>query len=256
MREEERVVGTSCRTAPWLRLAAVAGLAVFSTAGCSFWGFGGSGPVEKETAYRLHGRAPWKVADNSAYKRILESSFQAVSWGAVSRESAGVATSQATFRQSSRRYWGSIFLLGWAPGESRILLDKGGDKTERLVGQSGTFIPALWVHLWDNWYSLDKGEELATRCYYGAGPGGVLAGYTRCVQPADISKNSGSLCVTGSETFGQYLAAVTVAKGDEARYNSQWAWHILGGLIGWGRVNYEYFAQVAWLPIRLWRVRE
>ena len=243
-----------------LRLAVVGFLGVFSTAGCSFWGSAGGGPVEKDTAYRLLGRAPWKTSDRG-YKAILEGSFQAVPWGTVATESYGISIGKATFRQSSRRSWGSFPIIGWAPGETNIMLDKGEKKTERIVGQSVLWLPglpfaALWAHASDMWFSLDRGEELASRLYWGAGPAGVIAGYTRCVQPSDIPQLYGSMLSAGTGTFGRNLAAVAVTKGDDARYNSQWGWHILGGVIGWGRVNYEYVLQIAWLPIPLWHIRE
>jgi hypothetical protein len=117
-------------------------------------------------------------------------------------------------------------------------------------------VAIAWADLTDIWYSLDRGEELATRCYYGLGPAGLVAGYTRTVQPSDISQFSGNLCFTGSEAFGQSLATVAAIKGDDARYTSQWAWAILGGVFGWGRVNYQYYLQIAWLPIPLWRIQE
>ena len=257
MRERNRVRGALCVRAA----AVVAGLALLAAGGCSFWGSDGGGSLEKDTAYRLFGRAPRKVATDATFKRVLENSFAAVPWSAMETQAIGAVAGQATFRQSSRRHWGSILFLGWAPGESRILLDKGGDKTERLISQSGTFlpgfpVPAFWIDLEDTWYSLDRGEELATRCHRGAGPAGLFASYTRCVQPATIAKSSGSLCLAGSESFGRDLAAVVAIKGEEARYNSQWAWQILGGAIGWGRVNFQYFLQIAWLPVPLWRVQE
>jgi hypothetical protein len=257
MRERNRVRGALCVRAA----ALVAGLALVAAGGCSFWGSDGGGALEKDTAYRLYGRAPMKVANDATNKRVMENSFAAVPWTAVQTQAIGAMAGQATFRQSSYRHWGSALFFGWAPGESRILLDKGGDKTERLMSQSTSFLPgfpiaAFWIDLKDTWYSLDRGEELATRCYYGAGPAGLLAGYTRCVQPADIAKASGNLCLAGSESFGRDLTTVVAIKGEEARYNSQWAWQILGGAFGWGRVNYQYFLQVAWLPIPLWRVQE
>ncbi len=257
MRERNLVRGAWCVRAA----AALAGLAALAAGGCSFWGADGGGALEKDIAFRLYGRAPWKLANDATQKRMLENSFATVPWSAVETQAIGAAAGQATFRQSSRRHWGSIILIGWAPGESRILLDKGGDKTERLISQSATFLPgfpiaALWIDLNDTWYSLDRGEELATRCYRGAGPAGLIWGYTRCVQPAAISKASGNPFIAGSESFGRDLAAVAAIKGEEARYDSKWATSVLGGAFGWGRVNYQYYLQVAWLPVPLWRVRE
>ena len=243
-----------------VRLAAVGLLAIVANAGCSFWSLDGGGPVEKDTAYRLHGRAPWKVADRG-WKDVFENSFAAVQWNAVPKETLGLAAEQAAFRQSTRRNWGGMFLLGWSEAESRILLDKAGGKTERLFGSSGLFLPAfpvpiVWHQTWNTWFSLDRGEELATREYYGLGPLGLVAGYTHCVQPADIPQIWGNPLYAGPGTFGPYLAAVVAVKGDDARYHSQWAWHILGGLVAWGRVDLQYYAQVAWVPVPLWRMRE
>jgi len=223
--------------------AAVAGLGLLAAGGCTFWGADGGGALEKDTAYRLYGRAPWKLSNNPTQKRVLENSFATVAWSAAETQAIGAAAGQATFRQSSRRHWGSIIFIGWAPGESRILLDKGSSKTERLISQSTTFLPGfpvaiVGIDLNDTWYSLDRGEELATRCYRGAGPAGLIWGYTRCVQPAAISKMSGNPCLAGSESFGRDLAAVAAIKGEEARYDSKWATNVLGGAFGWGRVNF------------------
>lgn len=238
----------------------VAVLSVFSTTGCSFWGFGGGGPVDKDTAYRLYGHAPLKLGQ-SGYRSVYDNSFQAVPWSTLTQESAGVAAGGATFRQSSGTSLGGLFVLGYTEGQSRILLDRGADKTERLIDSWGAFFPlfplsALWLSTWDTWYSLDQGEEIAQRSSDGLGPLGVIAGYTQCVQPADILQADGTLLVCSPGTFGRQLAGVAATRGLDARYNSQWGWHILGGAIGWGRVNYQYFVQVAWVPIPLWRVRE
>jgi len=243
-----------------LRLVVVALLGLAGGAGCSFWGFSGSGPVDKDTAYRLYGRAPWKVSE-TGYKEAFDASFQMVPWSVVQKESAEVATNRATFRQSSRRYWGTMLIIGYTEAESRLMLDKGADKTERLFGRSWAWLPVFpapvfWLSTYDMWHSLDRGEELSLRFSHGLGPAGIVAGYTQCVQPADILQANGNTLVASSDTFGQHLAAVVATKGEDARYNSQWGWHILGGVIAWGRVNYEYFIQVVWIPIPLWRVRE
>jgi len=239
-------------------LLSVALLALCSTTGCTFWGFSGSGPVEKDTAYRLHGRAPWKLPDFQ--KQSYQGLFQSTPWAAVPQEAFAFSGDRATFRQTSRRNWDAIAIIGYSPAENLIALDRDG-KTESLIGRSGVVlplfpVPILWWHMWDTWYAVDRGEELATRTYYGLGPAGLILGYTRCVQPSDIPTASGNLCLTGPGTFGQYLAANIATKGDECKYNSQWGWTIGAGLIGWGRVNFDYFAQVAWIPIPLWRIRE
>ncbi len=247
-----------------LRGVAVAAASIFAVSGCSFWGFDGSGPVDKDTAYRLYGRAPWKLSA-VGYRTTLDSSFDAVPWSVMSRETAGLAGDRATFRQSTRHFFGTMLLLGYTETESRILLDKGGDKGaekgERLFGHASVCLPgfpiaAFWLSNRELWYSLDKGEELSLRFSHGLGPAGVIAGHTQCIIPADIPQVAGNMLHTGTDTFGQYLAAVVATRGEDARYNSQWGWHILGGIVAWGRVNYQYFFQVAWVPIPLWRIQE
>jgi hypothetical protein len=250
-----RVAGLSL----FVRLGAVAALSVFAATGCSFWGAAGSGPVDKDTAYRLYGRAPWKLSELD--RQGLQTTYQGVPWDYVVKESVGVGANQAIIRQTSQRSWGAVPVLGYSVGQNFVVIDRPDKKSERLLGRSGFFLPLfpvaiLWCHVWDTWYSLDRGEELATRLCYGLGPAGSILGYTRTVQPADIPQVDGSLLNTGPGTFGRYLAAVANTRGDDATYNSQWGWAIAGGLFAWGRVNYQYYFQVAWLPISLWRIRE
>jgi hypothetical protein len=232
-------------------------LAMACCTGCSFWHFKGSGPVAKDTAYRLHGRAPWTLTESQ--KAGYEHQFNSTAWQAIAKESFALHGQQAIFKQSTRRYMATLPILGYWPTHSLIALDKK-EGTERMAGHAGGFlpffpVPAIWTTLWDTWYSVDRREELATRKYIGLGPAGILFGYTRTVQPAAVPQIVGNCCHTGPATLGRYLATV-VASGEDPKYNSQWGWHIAGGALAWGRVNYHYVLQVAWLPISLWRIRE
>jgi len=254
-RQTERIGTLLARCAARGALLLLAGLCC---TGCSFWGFGGGGPVPKDTAYRLHGRAPWKLLD--AEKASFEHNFSNTAWQSVVQESFGFGGNNAVLRQTISRSWGASPLIGYIPMRSMIHLEKTGT-VERMAGRAGTVFPGFPIAVlswtfWDRWYSLDNGEELATRKYIGLGPGGVIMGYTRTVQPAAIPQLVGNCCHTGPAAFGRYIAAVNATKGDDVRYNSQWGWHIAGGLIAWGRVNYHYVVQVAWIPIPLWRIRE
>jgi len=233
----------------------LAALLPLAGAGCSFWGTEGAGSLSRATAFRFYGHAPKPLAAED-----FQGHFQADAWLNVPREPAAVGANRATIRQINRRSWGAVPLIGYSTAENFIQLDKANG-TGQLVGHSGFFLPAfpvaiIWCQAWDTWYSVERGSEYATRLYYGFGPAGIFGGYTRCVQPADIVQLSGNLLFTAPSTFGRDLAAIDANQGDECKYNSQWAWHILGGLIAWGRVNYDTYFQFAWIPIHIGRLHE
>jgi hypothetical protein len=220
---------------PLATLALLAPLAATCFVGCTycaFWDTEDNRPVPKEEAYKLFGRAPQPIPPD--LKQDAEKMMAQVKWDDVPHEFLDYAHKDIRYKREHKENRWRVLLVGYVPRQTAAIVKKR-DVTERVYGKfqghaPGYPIPIFWWSGTETWYSLDTGEEVSYRSFWGAGPAGVFGGATQSVRPDGVP-------------------AFVAVRGSQLPYNAKRGWHILGGLIAGGSINGQSYFQIAWIPI-------
>jgi len=200
--------------------------------GCTFYVFNGGGSLPKERAFAIHGHSPYSVMPES--ERSEATSFhQKIKWEDISEREVWVQGQLFTVKRYRTTEWWSLPILGYIPSRTAIVTKDSAGRNERLWDEEDIFAPGfplggLWQSMWHTVRSVDSGEEYLDAGIHGIGLLWCLAG-----------------C--------HYDIAYDAQSAERDRYNVRWGVHLILGAIAFGRVNSTHYAQVAWIPIPLWR---
>ncbi len=236
-------------------LTALAGM-LLTLSGCTFWHSNGGGPLLKDAAYAIYGRAPRVLT--SAEKADYDQLFQMAYWQGIPQTIATASGQSTLARQRITHDFSALPVIGYWTSQNALLVGEK-DKQWHLVGKTTGFAPLFPLAVvafasWETWFHLDEADEAASREHLGLGPLGLVIGYSHAVTPATLPPEASNICLCGPAAASRQLAATLAGGTDAIRYNSRSAWHVLGGLLAWGRVNQRRFVQLAWIPVPLWEI--
>jgi len=227
-------------------------LALVSGTGCTFWGLSGGGPVTKARAFEIIGRPPLRLSEEE--RELCDRIFRETDWKAQRETAVGRRGHKVTIKSKDVGCQWALWGLGYLT-ERKATLVNTGTEVKRLYKHSDTFVPLfplawVWCQERRTYYSLETGEEIMNVRFYGVGALGVLAGFVHDTEIAGLP--TGPLSCSTEEDVCRALA---LRETPESAYIVRWGGCLGAGLIAFGRVNERFHAQLAWIPIPLWKAR-
>ena len=199
--------------------------------GCAFWALSGGGPMSKEEAYRIVGRAPSQMTESQ--KEVAMELYNRA------RNELGISEKKDRVSMTAKWFVNVMFKLGINVRVESVAVEKPA-KLENSLYTCDRLLspgyPLIWPW-WSEWftiYNLGNGEEQQQMMKHGLSFLTILGGYARIVSP-EIKKKG--------------FPIVPSSYGD--RYNVKTAYHLLLGICAFGRVNHRRYMQFLWIPIPL-----
>ena len=208
--------------------------------GCTYLLLEGGGPLPKEKAFAVYGRAPRTIP--AALKEKCVALDRQTDWASLHPVSTRTVEGKERFLRVRLRTQGwTLLIIGYVSGHYVHRFEKNGEPST-VYGKGYFFLPGFPL-AWPWWsggsqiHSASDGSECAAGRFHLLGLDGILGGYWADVAP-------GSTSALGEELEWDL-------QGD--RYYVKKGVHLAAGLLAWGRVNKRYFIQVLWIPIPIAR---